>query len=209
MRPAGILTPMDSGPLLEERSSSGRRTLAVSLLLGFSFAIGALVVTGLLSRQEGAGPEAAGLGPVSGPESLPLPDVELEGFEEGAAPVRLAEFRGAPLVVNFWATWCAPCVAEMPEFQEVAEDTAGQVTFLGVNYRDPERQAARAFVTELGITYELAADPAGELLAEVGGVGMPTTLFVDADGVVTYRHTGALDIDQLRGLLADQLGVDP
>lgn len=200
---------MDSEPSLAERSSGGRRTLALSLLLGFAFAIGALVVTALVTGQDDAGPQQqAGLGPVSGPESMPLPDVVLEGFEDGAAPVRVAEFLGAPLVVNFWATWCAPCVAEMPELQQVAEEAAGQVTFLGVNYRDPEREAARAFVTELGITYELAADPAGDFLAEVGGVGMPTTLFVDPEGIVTYRHTGALDIDQLRGLLEEHLEVE-
>lgn len=181
----------------------------MSLLLGFAFAVGALVVTALLSGPEGAGTaEQAGLGPVSGPVSTPLPDVELEGFGDEGAHVRVTAFRGTPLVVNFWATWCAPCVAEMPDFQQVAEETAGQVSFLGVNYRDPDREAAGAFVTELGITYPLAVDPAGEFLTEVGGVGMPTTLFVDAGGLITYRHTGALDIEQLRGLLEEHLQVD-
>ncbi len=122
--------------------------------------------------------------------------------------MRPAELLGAPLVVNFWATWCAPCIAEMPDLQQVSEEVAGQATFLGVNYRDPDREAARAFIAELGITYELAADPAGDFLTAVGGLGMPTTLLVDPDGTIVYRHTGLLDAEQLHGLLARYLDVD-
>ncbi|HVM15059.1 MAG TPA: TlpA disulfide reductase family protein [Egibacteraceae bacterium] len=200
---------METEPLAEERSSSGRRTLALSLLLGFAFAVGGLVVTAAMSGPDGTETEdRGGLGPVSGPVAEPLPEVQLEGFGEEAAPVRLTALRGTPLVVNFWATWCAPCVAEMPDFQQVAQEAGDEVRFLGVNYRDPDREAARAFVTELGITYALAVDAGGEFLAQVGGVGMPTTLFVDAGGLITYRHTGALDAEQLRGLLDDHLGID-
>lgn len=184
----------------------------LSLLAGLAFVVGALAVTAFVSNADGGDPTIADggsrLGPVSGVESSPLPEAELPAFAEDDEPVRLEAFRGAPLVVNFWATWCAPCVAEMPDLQEVAEDTAGEAAFLGVNYRDPDRDAARAFVDELGITYDLAADPDGAFLAEVRGFGMPTTLLVDDGGTIVYRHTGALDAEQLRQLLAEHLDVD-
>ena len=201
---------MDTEPPVDQRSSGGRKTLVLSVVVGLAFAVGALGVTMVVSALDDRGePTAAdegGLGPVSGSESMPIPDTELPGFD-GGDPVQVAELAGTPLVVNFWASWCAPCVAEMPDLQDVSEEVAGRATFLGVNYRDPDTEAARAFVDELGITYELASDPAGDFLNAVGGFGMPTTLLVDAAGTIVYRHTGALDAEQLRSLLARHLEV--
>lgn len=204
---------MDTEPPATQPSAGGRKTVVLSLLVGLAFAAGALGVTLLVSAQDqrgehAGGADAPGLGPVSGAESMALPATELLGFGDDAAPVRLADFRGRPLVVNFWASWCAPCVAEMPELQEVSEAVAGQATVLGVNYRDPDHDAARAFVDELGITYELASDPAGDFLNAVRGIGMPTTLLVDEAGTIVYRHTGILDEDQLSDLLERYLGVE-
>lgn len=135
----------------------------------------------------------------------PLPEQRLDGFG-GSPPVDLATYRGKPLVVNFWATWCKPCVDEMPEFQEVAEQANGRVAFLGVNVADGMRQA-EPFVKELGITYDLAADPDRRFLDAVEGFGMPTTLFVTPDGTIVYRQTGPLDADGLREGLRSHLGV--
>jgi len=135
----------------------------------------------------------------------PLPDRVLGGFA-GGGPVDLAAYRGRPLVVNFWATWCAPCVEEMPAFDQVAGETEDQVAFLGVDVADPPR-LAEPFVRELGIGYDLAVDPDRALALEVGVATMPTTLFVDAEGTIVHRAYGALDVAGLRAALADHLGV--
>jgi len=129
----------------------------------------------------------------------------LQGFA-GGPDVELAQFRGEPLVVNFWATWCAPCVKEMPEFQEAAEALRGRVTFLGVNVEDAPPNA-EPFVERLGIDYPLAIDPQREFHLAIGNFGMPTTLLVDPDGVVRYRYTGPLTREDLDRLLAEHLGV--
>jgi cytochrome c biogenesis protein CcmG, thiol:disulfide interchange protein DsbE len=81
------------------------------------------------------------------------------------------------------------------------------VPILGVNVQDAPANA-EAFVDELGITYDLAADPKGELYAAVEAFGMPTTLLVDADGMIVYRHTGLLDARALREHAAEHLGVE-
>lgn len=136
-----------------------------------------------------------------------LPEATLKGFGD-QPPVGIADYAGQPLVVNFWATWCAPCVEEMPDLQRVHEQVGDQVTFLGVNVRDAPSNA-EPFVDELGITYDLAADPDGDYYREIGAMGMPTTLLVTPDGRIAARETGALTAAELRELLADELGVQP
>lgn len=136
----------------------------------------------------------------------PLPDLVLDGFE-GAAPVDLTAYRGQPLLLNFWASWCAPCIEEMPDIEEVASEYRDRLAVLGVNTRDARANAA-AFATDLGITYDLAADPEGDLFVAIGAFGMPTTLFVTPEGTIVYRHTGLLDAEGLRVMLRERLGVE-
>ena len=142
---------------------------------------------------------------VASDEQTPLPAFELEAFGDEPEAVRSDDYEGEPLVLNFWATWCPPCVEEMPALQEVAEDVDG-LAMLGVNIQDDLEQA-RSLVDELGVTYDLAVDADAELFAELEGFGMPTTLFVDTEGVVQFRHTGPLDAKQLRELIGDHLGI--
>lgn len=135
----------------------------------------------------------------------PLPDQALFALP-GPGVVHTADYHGRPLVLNFWATWCAPCRREMPAFQQVWRELGGDVAFLGVNLEDDQGDALD-LVAETGVTYDLAADPAGLLWREIGGIGMPTTLFVDADGLIVRRHTGQLSAEALRELIRTELRV--
>lgn len=176
----------------------------VGLLL-IGVAIAATRQPQTLPTVSGSGQEAIPSNQPAPDEAFALPAATLEGFA-GGPPVELAQFRGKPLVVNFWATWCAPCVKEMPAFQEVAADLRDDVTFLGVDVEDSPPNA-EPFVDRLGIDYPLAIDPRREFARSVNIFGMPTTLFVDAEGIVQYRYTGPLEEAQLRELLAEHLGV--
>ena len=151
----------------------------------------------------------SGAAPVSGAEQpgqrvaaggqARAPRVAFERFD--GRPARLQEWRGRPVVVNFWASWCPPCVAEMRDAFEPLHDQLGdRIAFLGVDVQDT-RAAARDVVERTGVTYELAADPDGALFAAFGGFGMPTTVLVDADGRVVVHHTGALTRAELDGLV--------
>jgi cytochrome c biogenesis protein CcmG, thiol:disulfide interchange protein DsbE len=202
--------PQPRGP-----GSSAKATLLLGLAVVAAFIIGAAGVS-LLSGDDGPeNNEVVVLGEggslddrVPATQRDPLPELTLAGFGgEDADLVDLTDYRGAPLVVNFWASWCAPCVREMPDFQRFSDELGDRVPLLGVNVQDAPSNA-QAFVDELGITYDLATDPAGELYAAVGGFGMPTTLFVNPEGTIVYRHTGPLDTDELKAVVAERLDVD-
>lgn len=198
-----------------------RRRAVRTLALGGVAAVVAIGVGGILLARSGAPPVAPGetyfVYNTTGPELLPtdappadqrrpLPDRVVDGFAGGPA-IDLAAYRGRPLVVNFWASWCAPCVEEMPDFNRVAAEMSDQVAFVGVDVKDAGRRA-EPFVAELGITYDLAVDPDAELYGAVEALGMPTTLFVDPEGTIVYRHLGPLNADKLREGLREHLGIE-
>lgn len=113
-------------------------------------------------------------------------------------------YRGRPLVVNFFASWCAPCLAELPGFERVHQDLAGRVAFLGLNLQDRPDDGRRV-VGRTGITYDVGRDPAGELFRAFEGLAMPTTAFVDAEGRVVDVHSGELSAGALEGKIESLL----
>jgi thiol-disulfide isomerase/thioredoxin len=175
------------------RISSG---LIAVVLVGILALPGVLsaVITG--SDQDGTGTAA--------PHGDPAPDVSFLLFDGTEAT--LADFRGQPLVLNFWASWCPACVAEMPSFQAVHAAIGGEVVFLGLDVQDT-RAAADAFVAQSGVDYLLGEDPDGAVLAAFDGIAMPTTIFIDEAGNVLGRHSGAVFEDDLRRLILEHFGV--
>jgi thiol-disulfide isomerase/thioredoxin len=130
-------------------------------------------------------------------EGQPLPELTFTRFRTGQTE-RLAVYRGQPLVINFFASWCAPCLVELPRFEEAYQAHQGKVAFLGVNLQD-HPESARRVIADTG--YPVAEDPNGRLFQALGGTGMPTTVFVDADGTIIERHTGELTGRQLSNKL--------
>ncbi len=116
-------------------------------------------------------------------------------------PWSSAAVRGSVLVVNYWASWCAPCRAEQPDLSQVARGyTARGVTFIGVNVND-DRASARAYVREFGVPYPSLFDPRAETAPRLGVVGLPTTFVLDRDGTVGYQRTGRSTVASLSGRL--------
>ena len=131
-------------------------------------------------------------------------DRPFDTFE--GAQLSLPELAGDPLVVNFWASWCPPCIAEMPDLERVHADIGDQVRFIGLNTQDDLAQAAD-LADQTGVTYQLGLDPEGALFRDFEVVSMPSTFLVDADGVIVHRHAGLLTEQQLRELIDEHLGV--
>ncbi|NND01159.1 MAG: TlpA family protein disulfide reductase [Acidimicrobiia bacterium] len=117
--------------------------------------------------------------------------------------VSLATYQGKPVVLNFWASWCPSCVAEMSAaFKPVEEDLGDDITFLGMNIQD-DRALAEALLEETGVDWVSAQDPDGDLYVELGGIAMPFTVYITAGGRVVEKHNGPLTESQLREQIAE------
>lgn len=119
--------------------------------------------------------------------------------------VRLEELKGQPVVLNFWATWCRPCIAEHPVFLSAARRYDGRVAFLGVIYQDETRKI-RNFVAQRGIWGPTLVDDEAAVAVAYGVYGVPETYIIDAEGKVSHKYTGpVLDqqefFNRLEGLL--------
>lgn len=133
-----------------------------------------------------------------------LPDVELSDVDGN--PVSLHTYRGAPLVVNFWFSRCAPCRRELRDFAAVHAEVGDRIQFVGVDPFDTV-EAMLEFATERGVTYDLLRDRGDHggnrlLTDELGIVGYPVTLFVDPDGRI-LRQTGEIDAAELRSAIEE------
>ncbi len=121
--------------------------------------------------------------------------------------IRLDDLRGQVVLLNFWATWCAPCRLEMPHLQNRFELFSPDLVVLAVNFDEPAQDVG-AFVLELGLTFPTLLDP-GALVQDLYRVrGYPTSVFVDRDGVIQIIHIGILTEGQLDDYLA-QVGIGP
>jgi cytochrome c biogenesis protein CcmG/thiol:disulfide interchange protein DsbE len=135
-----------------------------------------------------------------------LPTVELACLGDGA-DVAVAGLVGRPYVLNFWASWCAECVAEVPFLQEIADEAAGQLQVLGVNYLDVEPAALQA-APDFGLGYPSLFDPEGSLGQTFHLPGLPMTFFIDATGAIVGQQTGPFDsVDDLRQMIQSELGI--
>lgn len=134
----------------------------------------------------------------------PLPTVALTRLD--GEPLALSDYQGKPMVVNFWASWCPPCISEMPAFEEVFQGRGGEVAFVGINVRESP-EVAGDMADRTGVTYDLALDPNGSASRTFNVVNMPTTVFVTADGIVASAHAGALTSTELDARIDALLAV--
>jgi thiol-disulfide isomerase/thioredoxin len=124
----------------------------------------------------------------------------------------VADERGAVVVVNFWASWCPPCIREAPGLQSVWHDYESRgVQFVGVDVGD-NRAAAQAHERRFGVTYPSIEDPSGRVLLAFRGTltpaSRPSTLILDRRGRVAARVLGRVDATTLRGLVDDALAEE-
>lgn len=174
--------PLDgSGPSEEEPPDDRRRGGWVLRAIAIIGAITLLLAYGLR-------PAARDTGPIPS-----VPDFTLPPLEDGPA-VTSTELRGAPVVVNFWASWCIPCREEMPELQEAWERYKDRgVLFVGVNVMD-SKDNALAFLEEFPVGYPVVTDPDKVLVDSLDIVGLPQTLFInDGDRALDQVLGGAID----------------
>lgn len=160
-----------------------------------------------LYREQAAPPVAtAALAPPRPPAATPVDALFAQTMNDAAgASHALGKWKGKPLVVNFWAPWCAPCVQEMPELNQVARASAAQgINVIGIGIDSPSNIAE--FAGKLQISYPLyVAGMGGTDLARKFGNsngGLPYTVLIGADGKVVKTYLGKLKFDELKADMA-------
>ncbi len=114
---------------------------------------------------------------------------------------RLSDLRGQKVMINFWATWCPPCRAEMPDIQEAATRYADQgFVVLAVNSGE-EVALVEAFAQEFGLTIPLIANPSGDISNAYGARGLPTSYFINTDGTIGFRQVGMVSTETIAARL--------
>ncbi len=117
-------------------------------------------------------------------------------------PTRLADFQGRPVIINFWATWCAPCRIEMPELQDAFERYAGDgLVILALNREEELETVRQYFDDDLGLTFTALLDRKAEVADSYGVFNMPTTFFVSGAGEITAVHRGPMAAEVIDGYM--------
>ena len=133
----------------------------------------------------------------------PLLDAPAPGFDlldlDGQR-VSMAELRGKPVMINFWATWCRPCIVEHPVLQAAARRYEGRAHFIGIIYND-ETENIRRFIARRGGWGHTLVDPDGETAIAYGVYGAPETFFIDSGGTVVRKVTGPMGADFLSDII--------
>ena len=190
--------------------AQARRFAVRLILLGVGLLVVGLAVTELHARGTTGvtGISVADYAAEAEVEEEPAPDFSLPSID-GNGTVSLSAYRGSIVVLNFWATWCAPCRLEAAGLERAAKAYRGHgVRFLGVDERDND-PAGRAFVEEFGITYPNGSDPSGRLAFSYALFGMPTTFVIDGAGTIRYRFVGYVIEDALRSALDPLIAKAP
>jgi cytochrome c biogenesis protein CcmG/thiol:disulfide interchange protein DsbE len=187
--------------------------VVIATVVALAAAIGVLALLG--GDDDGGSDQAGGNG--DGEESpieltpqgeLPASAEEVVLADlEGGDDRELGELLGGrPVVLNFFASWCVPCLQEMPDFEAVHQDVGDEVTFVGLANRD-DPEAALEMVDRTGVTYPTYGDPESGAITYFGGMVMPTTVFLDATGEVVDVRSEPLTEEALRQAITDLFGV--
>jgi cytochrome c biogenesis protein CcmG/thiol:disulfide interchange protein DsbE len=138
-----------------------------------------------------------------------LPDLTLDCLG-GGSPVRLSGLAGTPTVINFWASWCAPCREELPLLAKAHQAYGKRLQVIGVDFADSAPDAALELAEESGVTYPLLSDPDSEAKAPLKVIGLPQTVFVDAQGtMVATERVAFRSYADLTAAIEKHLGVSP
>jgi len=192
--------------LEENRSTIGRSivisAVGIAALAGIAYVATLPAAPTVSTSADPADIAALEIAPAQGALAPDFSLFNLEGEQ-----ITLSDLRGHPVMINLWATWCAPCRIEMPHIQDRFERYAGEgFLVLAVDFDEPANIVA-AFRDELGLTFDILLDPGAEVQELYRNRNYPSTFFVDADGVIQVQHIGLMTEGQLdENLVAIGLG---
>lgn len=172
----------------------------VAVLLFAALIVGASVLYGKLSDEYKNDDTAENTSAVPGETTAAAnaaPDFTVQDLDGNE--VKLSDFKGTPVVINFWATWCYYCKEEMPDFNEAYKNHP-EVKFLMINATDGVQETvetAKAYVEKEGFDFDIFFDTNSDAVKAYNISGFPSTFFIDADGNLTAQRIGMLDAQTL------------
>ncbi len=201
MEAEGIAPDDEKAPVGRKRSRKRSITIFVVVSL-LNAGLLALLWSQLVTPAQHQGqrdPNAIGNNPLVGHAA---PDFRLPALStHSASAIHLADLKGKPIVLNFWASWCGPCQEEAPLLQSKWQQLRSKgVIFLGIDYQDAQSDGL-AFVQKYGIAYPSAVDSNGSTAINYGVTAMPETFFIDRHGVIIGWKAGSLDAQTLQSYL--------
>lgn len=152
--------------------------------------------TDVVHSTEGPAEGAADTGEGNGANGVTTPAPDFSMTDAEGATVRLSDFKGRPVLLNFWASWCGPCKSEMPAIQAAWEQSGQDVDFVIVNMTDmggESEEAAKAFLAEGGYTFPAYFDAGNSAATAFGVTSIPQTYLIDAEGNIIGACMGAMD----------------
>ena len=159
---------------------------------------GEVVLGGIATvAQETATPEETASETQAEPSMAP----DFTVYDLAGNPIKLSDFRGKPVLLNFWASWCGPCQMEMPDFQEFYENYGDKVHFVIVNLTDGQQEtveSASAFIAEKGYTFPVYYDTDIDAAMHYGVSAVPVSYFINAEGRFVAWAQGAMSADMLQ-----------
>ena len=150
----------------------------------------------------------SGVGDATQTQSAQTPEqpmIDAIIYDKDENPIHLSSFAGKPIILNFWASWCGPCQAEMPDFQKMYEEYGDEIHFVMINSTDGSRETietADSFIQNSGYTFPVYFDLDYYASYAYQAFSLPTTYFIDANGNVIAKGSGTLDRASL------QRGID-
>lgn len=192
---------------IEKEKSKPKLSRILSIFL-FAAGVSIIILFGFPRQSEDQQPrdpeETASLAIAPVEDSI-APDFSLINTQ--GERVKLSDFRGQPVLINFWATWCGPCRIEMPAIQDRFERHRDEgFVVLAVDFDEAQEDVA-TFGEELGLTFDLLLDPGGKIQDLYRVLGYPTSHFVDSNGVIKVQHIGIMTEGQLDNYLS-QIGLE-
>lgn len=188
--------------MLEENRSTFGRTILISAvgiaaLAGIAYVATLPAAPSISTTTDPADLASLETAPTQGALAPDFSLFNLEGEQ-----ITLSELRGHPVMINLWATWCAPCRIEMPHIQDRFERYAGEgFLVLAVDFDEPADIVAD-FRDELGLTFDILLDPGAEVQELYRNRNYPSTFFIDENGVIQVQHIGLMTEGQLDENLA-------